>query len=55
MDNSVMTIRAIPVVGTRLVGQGAKEGLEVQEAQKAQDVEDAGKGKNSIYSGHWRH
>ena len=53
MDNSAMTIQAIPIVGTRLVGQGAKEELEVQEAQKAQDVEDADKEKDSIYSGKW--
>jgi hypothetical protein len=38
MDNSAMTILVIPGKGMGLVGQGAKGGLEVQEAQGAQDV-----------------
>ena len=50
-----MTIRAIPVVGIRPVGQEVKGGLEVkgdlevQEAQEAQDVVDAGKDEDPIY------
>jgi hypothetical protein len=42
MDHSAMTVQEIPVVGTGPVEQGAKEGLEVQEAQEAQDLVDAG-------------